>query len=156
MKQSPNPIGLNYAAYQQARINQANNLYVRSEKNENWGWGLAGAAVLVYGSSHIVWEIPKYVSVDGLDYFDPAAATGGDLSAAFQPANADFMLMSFTSDWRFAPARSREIVKALHDNDLNVSYAEIESSQGHDAFLLKIPQYVDVFSAYVERMAGDL
>lgn len=91
-----------------------------------------------------------------LDYFDPASVTGGDLSAAFRPATADFMLMSFTSDWRFAPARSREIVKALHDNDLNVSYAEIESSQGHDAFLLKIPQYLDVFSAYVERMAGDI
>ena len=91
-----------------------------------------------------------------LDYFDPAAAAGGDLSSAFRLATADFMLMSFTSDWRFAPARSREIVKALHDNDLNVSYAEIESSQGHDAFLLKIPQYVDVFSAYVERMVGDL
>jgi homoserine O-acetyltransferase len=91
-----------------------------------------------------------------LDYFDPGAATGGDLSAAFRPAMADFMLMSFTSDWRFAPERSREIVKALHDNDLDVSYAEIESSQGHDAFLLQIPQYVDVFSAYVERMEREI
>jgi homoserine O-acetyltransferase len=91
-----------------------------------------------------------------LDYFDPAANTGGDLSAAFRPATADFMVMSFTSDWRFASQRSREIVKALHDNDLNVSYAEIDSSQGHDAFLLKIPQYVDVFSAYIDRIAGEI
>jgi len=89
-----------------------------------------------------------------LDYFDPAAATGGDLSAALKPIKADFLVIAFTSDWRFSARRSREIVKALHDNDLNVSYAEIESHQGHDAFLLKIPQYLDVFSAYANRMAA--
>ncbi len=89
-----------------------------------------------------------------LDYFDPAAATGGDLSAALKDVLADFLVISFTSDWRFAPYRSREIVRALHDNDLNVSYAEVESHQGHDAFLLKIPQYLDVFTAYMDRVAA--
>ncbi len=89
-----------------------------------------------------------------LDYFDPAAAAGGDLSAALKNVSADFMVISFTSDWRFAPYRSREIVRALHDNDLNVSYAEVESHQGHDAFLLKIPQYLDVFTAYMDRIAA--
>lgn len=88
-----------------------------------------------------------------LDYFDPADAYRGDLSAAMKPAIADFMVISFTSDWRFAPARSREIVKALHDNDLNVSYAEVTANQGHDAFLMKIDHYVDVFSAYMNRVA---
>lgn len=91
-----------------------------------------------------------------LDYFDPAAATDGDLAAAFRNVSAEFMVIAFTSDWRFSASRSLEIVKALHDNDLNVSYAEVESHQGHDAFLLKIPQYIDVFGAYCERMAKQL
>ncbi|MDH5648914.1 MAG: homoserine O-acetyltransferase [Gammaproteobacteria bacterium] len=91
-----------------------------------------------------------------LDYFDPAKPFGGDLSKALQRAKASFFVVSFTSDWRFAPARSREIVKALHDNDLHVSYAEISVNQGHDAFLMKIPQYVEVFNAYMDRIAGDI
>jgi len=90
-----------------------------------------------------------------LDYFDPADAHGGNLSAAMKSAIADFMVISFTSDWRFAPARSREIVKALHDNDLNVSYAEVTANQGHDAFLMKIDHYVEVFSAYMNRVAAE-
>jgi homoserine O-acetyltransferase len=88
-----------------------------------------------------------------LDYFDPADETGGDLSVAFKPAQADFLILSFTSDWRFAPARSREIVKALHDNDFNVSYAEIKAQYGHDAFLMKIPQYLEVLGTYMQRVA---
>ena len=88
-----------------------------------------------------------------LDYFDPAEPFGGNLSAALKPASADFMVISFTSDWRFAPSRSREIVKALHDNDLNVSYAEVTANEGHDAFLMKIPHYLDVFHAYMNRVA---
>lgn len=88
-----------------------------------------------------------------LDYFDPASLYGGNLTKALSHARADFFVASFTSDWRFAPSRSREIVKAIHDNDLNVSYAEIDAIQGHDAFLMKIPQYVDVFNAYMERVA---
>lgn len=87
-----------------------------------------------------------------LDYFDPAAAAGGDLSAVMAVAQADFLVVSFTSDWRFAPARSREIVKALHDCDLNVSYAEIKARHGHDAFLMLNPQYNAVFGAYMERV----
>lgn len=90
-----------------------------------------------------------------LDYFDPAGTTGGNLSEALRGVQADFMVISFSGDWRFAPARSREIVKALHDNDLNVSYAEIKAHHGHDAFLMKLPEYQDTFRAYVERVARD-
>jgi homoserine O-acetyltransferase len=90
-----------------------------------------------------------------LDYFDPAGEHGGNLSLALEKARADFLVMSFTSDWRFSPARSLEIVKALHDNDLNVSYAEITSHHGHDAFLLGLPQYLDVFGAYMDRVARE-
>ena len=89
-----------------------------------------------------------------LDYFDPAERFGGNLTAAMAQARADFLVVSFTSDWRFAPSRSREIVKAIHDNDLNVSYAEVKASQGHDAFLMKIPHYLDVLGAYMNRVAG--
>jgi len=88
-----------------------------------------------------------------LDYFDPAGEHAGDLSRALAGVKADSLVVSFTSDWRFAPARSREIVKALHDNDLNVSYAEITAHHGHDAFLMRIPRYVEVLNAYVERIA---
>jgi homoserine O-acetyltransferase len=90
-----------------------------------------------------------------LDYFDPAASTGSELSAVLENVSADFFVISFTSDWRFSPQRSHEIVKALHDNDLNVSYAEIESHHGHDAFLLALPQYLDVFGAYMDRVASE-
>lgn len=86
-----------------------------------------------------------------LDYFDPAAATGGNLAAVFKDAVADFLIVSFTSDWRFASSRSREIVKALHDNDLNVSYADVTSYQGHDSFLMPIPQYHEVVRAYLDQ-----
>lgn len=89
-----------------------------------------------------------------LDYFDPAGETGGDLARALSGIEADTLVLSFTSDWRFAPARSREIVKALHDNDLNVSYAEITASHGHDAFLMRIPRYVDILTAYMDRVAS--
>ena len=90
-----------------------------------------------------------------LDYFDPAASMGSELSAVLENVSADFFVISFTSDWRFSPQRSHEIVKALHDNDLNVSYAEIESHHGHDAFLLALPQYLDVFGAYMDRVASE-
>ncbi len=90
-----------------------------------------------------------------LDYFDPAAEYGGDLTRALAQAKAGFFVISFTSDWRFAPSRSREIVRALHDNDLNVSYAEIKATHGHDAFLMKIPHYLDVLDAYMGRVAAE-
>jgi len=90
-----------------------------------------------------------------LDYFDPAFATGGDLARALAPATCRFLVVSFTTDWRFAPARSREIVKALVDNDRDVSYAEIVAAHGHDAFLLDDPQYMAIVRAYYERIAAE-
>jgi len=83
-----------------------------------------------------------------LDYFDPAGECGGNLSLALAKARAKFLLVSFTTDWRFAPARSREIVKALLDNQRDVSYAEIDAPHGHDAFLLEDPRYLAVVRAY--------
>ena len=87
-----------------------------------------------------------------LDYFDPAASTGGDLSAALSKATADFLVVSFTSDWRFSPARSREIVKALLDNELSVSYAEVTADHGHDAFLMPDKHYHDIMRAYFAKI----
>ncbi|HAY46207.1 MAG TPA: homoserine O-acetyltransferase [Gammaproteobacteria bacterium] len=87
-----------------------------------------------------------------LDYYDPAEAHEGNLSRAMAPAVCNFLVISFTSDWRFTVERSREIVKAIHDNDLNVTYAEITASQGHDAFLLEIPDYLNVFYAYMDQV----
>ena len=91
-----------------------------------------------------------------LDYFDPALAHGGSLARAFEGARGNrFLLVSFTTDWRFAPARSREIVKALVDNRIDVSYAEIEAPHGHDAFLLDDARYHGVMRAYFERVAAE-
>ena len=91
-----------------------------------------------------------------LDYFDPAAATGGDLSLALAPATCRFLVISFTTDWRFPPPRSREIVKALVDNRRDVCYAEIEAPHGHDAFLLDTPQYHAIVRTYLARIAESL
>ena len=91
-----------------------------------------------------------------LDYFDPARLHGGDLAAAMKQALAKFLVISFTTDWRFSPARSREIVKALVDNRHDVSYAEIDAPHGHDAFLLDDPRYHGVVRAYFERIAQEL
>ncbi len=87
-----------------------------------------------------------------LDYFDPAAAHDGDLAATLSSAQASFCVMSFTTDWRFSPARSREIVDALMAAGKNVSYLEIEAAQGHDAFLIPIPRYLQAFSSYMNRI----
>ena len=87
-----------------------------------------------------------------LDYFDPAYPHGGDLSAAFRPARAAFLVISFSSDWRFAPGRSRDIVKALLDNKLDVTYAEIRSAHGHDSFLMEDPYYHALMRAYMENI----
>jgi len=91
-----------------------------------------------------------------LDYFDPASEHDNNLSEAFAQAKASFLVVSFSTDWRFAPSRSREIVKALQDNNLNVSYAEVDADQGHDSFLLKIDAYIDVFNAYMQRIADEI
>jgi homoserine O-acetyltransferase len=87
-----------------------------------------------------------------LDYFDPARHHNGDLAAALKPALARFLVVSFTTDWRFTPARSREIVDALLKNQQDVSYAEIDSNFGHDSFLLEDAQYHDVLRAYLDRV----
>jgi len=90
-----------------------------------------------------------------LDYFDPARSFGGDLSAALAKATAKFLLVSFTTDWRFSPRRSREIVKALVDNRRDVSYAEIDAPHGHDAFLLDDARYMGTVRAYFEGIAAE-
>ena len=90
-----------------------------------------------------------------LDYYDPAFEHGGDLARALSPAQAGFLVVSFTTDWRFSPARSREIVKALLDNRRSVTYAEIDAPHGHDAFLLEYPRYHRLVAAYYDRIAQE-
>lgn len=91
-----------------------------------------------------------------LDYFDPARDYDDDLASVLKPTNAKFLVISFTSDWRFAPERSREIVKALLQAEKQVSYIEIESKQGHDAFLIPIPHYMNVFTSYMKNVCLEL
>ena len=125
-------------------------------------------ATFQYSTQDVEFEIESYLRYQGdkfaeyfdantyllitraLDYFDPAAAFGGDLSAALAKASARFLLVSFTTDWRFSPARSREIVKALLDNQRDVSYAEIDAPHGHDAFLLEDARYMGVVRSYFQ------
>ena len=91
-----------------------------------------------------------------LDYFDPARTFDGSLTQAMARAQAGFLLVSFTTDWRFAPARSREIVKALLENRRAVSYAEIDAPHGHDAFLLDDPRYLGVVRSYFQNIAAEI
>jgi homoserine O-acetyltransferase/O-succinyltransferase len=133
------------------------------------------AAELSYKLQDIEFQIESYLRYQGdkfseyfdantyllvtraLDYFDPASECGGDLARAFAPAkNNKFLLVSFSTDWRFSPARSREIIKALVDNRAAVSYAEIDAPHGHDAFLLEDPRYHGVTRAYFERVAAEV
>lgn len=90
-----------------------------------------------------------------LDYFDLAADTGGNLTRALEAASARFFVFSFDSDWRFPPARSREIVNALVAAGKGVSYAEIRSERGHDSFLLPIPHYHDLIRAALRQLAEE-
>jgi homoserine O-acetyltransferase len=90
-----------------------------------------------------------------LDYFDPAAATGGDLVAALAPSRSRFLVVSFTTDWRFAPARGREITAALVANGRDVVYAEIDAPHGHDAFLQDDARYHRLVAAYFDRIHGE-
>ena len=126
-----------------------------------------------YSTQEIEFEIESYLRYQGdkfseyfdantyllitraLDYFDPALAHGGDLSAAFAAARCKFQLVSFTTDWRFSPERSREIVKALLDNRLDVSYAEIDAPHGHDAFLLDDARYHGLLAARFDQIAKE-
>ncbi|MGQ5521722.1 homoserine O-succinyltransferase MetX [Chitinimonas sp. PSY-7] len=91
-----------------------------------------------------------------LDYFDPARHFGGSLSAALAATDAKFLVISFTTDWRFSPERSRETVKALLDAKKSVSYAEIESVHGHDAFLMTDEPYMQLMHAYLNRVADEV
>ena len=137
--------------------------------------GNGGAIALAYSTQDIEFQIESYLRhqsdkfseyfdantylliTRALDYFDPARPFGGNLSAAFAVARDQrFTVVSFTTDWRFPPARSREIVKALVDNRIAVSYAEIDAPHGHDAFLLEDPRYHGVLRATFERIAAQL
>jgi len=140
---------------------------------EKFGRALRSAE-LAYSTQEIEFQIESYLRYQGdkfseyfdantyllitraLDYFDPARAHGNDLSAALAAAKAKFLVVSFTTDWRFSPLRSREIVKALLDNRRDVSYAEIDAPHGHDAFLLEDPRYLSIVRAYFERVAQEV
>ncbi|MEY3218854.1 MAG: hypothetical protein RIT27_211 [Pseudomonadota bacterium] len=91
-----------------------------------------------------------------LDYFDPASKFDHDLVKTLEKVQAKFMVISFTSDWRFSPARSREIVQALLRNRKSVNYVEIDANQGHDAFLMPIPDYMAVFYAYMQQVSQEV
>jgi homoserine O-acetyltransferase len=138
--------------------------------NEKFGRQLREGIDLKYSTQDIEFQIESYLRYQGdkfseyfdantyllitraLDYFDPARPFEGNLAKAFAPATADFLLVSFSTDWRFAPRRSRELVKALLDNQRDVSYAEIDAPHGHDAFLLEDRRYMGVVRSYFERI----
>jgi len=91
-----------------------------------------------------------------LDYFDPARHHGGNLAKALEKAQCRFFVASFSTDWRFSPERSEELVNALIEAKKAVSYTEIDAPHGHDAFLIPTPRYIDVFSAVMTRIAEGL
>jgi homoserine O-acetyltransferase len=91
-----------------------------------------------------------------LDYFDPARHTGGNLVQALAAARAKFLVVSFSTDWRFPPERSREIVEALVESGRDLAYAEIDAPHGHDAFLLEDPRYHRVVRAYFDNIAAEI
>jgi homoserine O-acetyltransferase len=136
--------------------------------------GEEGRGVYKYSTQEVEFQIESYLRYQGdkfaeyfdantyllitraLDYFDPARAFDGNLSQALARATAKFLLVSFTTDWRFSPQRSREIVKALLDNRRSLSYAEIDAPHGHDAFLLDDARYLGVMRSYFESIAKEL
>jgi homoserine O-acetyltransferase len=151
--------------------------------NEKFGRQLKRAATALadgdaeaykYSTQEVEFQIESYLRYQGdkfaeyfdantyllitraLDYFDPARAFGGNLSQALARATAKFLLVSFSTDWRFSPQRSREIVKALLDNRRHLSYAEIDAPHGHDAFLLDDARYMGVMRSYFDGMAKEL
>jgi len=140
-----------------------------------FGRAFQGAQEPGYSTQNIEFQVESYLRHQGekfagyfdantyllitraLDYFDPARAHGGSLARAYaQARGVEFLVVSFSTDWRFSPLRSREIVKALVDNHARVSYAEIDAPHGHDAFLLDDARYHGVMRAYFERVAGQL
>ena len=90
-----------------------------------------------------------------LDYYDPARSSGGDLAKTLAPVQAHFLVVSFSTDWRFPPARSRELANALITARKDVSYLEVEADEGHDAFLLPIPRYIQALGSYMNRIEVD-
>ncbi len=138
--------------------------------NSKFGRMLQSGDEFKYSTLDIEFQIESYLRYQGekfseyfdantyllitraLDYFDPAKAYNNNLSAALARATAQFLLVSFTTDWRFAPARSREIVQALINNKRDVSYAEIDAPHGHDAFLLDDKRYLNVVSSYFKQI----
>jgi homoserine O-acetyltransferase len=151
--------------------------------NEKFGRQLKRAATALadgdaqaykYSTQEVEFQIESYLRYQGdkfaeyfdantyllitraLDYFDPARTFGGNLSLALARAEAKFLLVSFSTDWRFSPQRSREIVKALLDNRRHLSYAEIDAPHGHDAFLLDDARYMGVMRSYFDGMAKEL
>jgi homoserine O-acetyltransferase len=141
--------------------------------NEKFGRKLREGMDLKYSTQDIEFQIESYLRYQGdkfaeyfdantyllitraLDYFDPARAYGGDLSRALERATCKFLLVSFTTDWRFSPQRSREMVKALLDTRRDVSYAEINAPHGHDAFLLDDPRYMSVIRSYFDTISDE-
>jgi homoserine O-acetyltransferase len=139
--------------------------------NTKFGRMLQNGDVLKYSTQEIEFQIESYLRHQGdkfseyfdantyllitraLDYFDPAKAYANNLTKALARATAQFLLVSFTTDWRFAPARSREMVHALVANQRDVSYAEIDAPHGHDAFLLDDPRYLSLVRAYFEHIS---
>ncbi len=139
--------------------------------NTKFGRMLQSGDVLKYSTQEIEFQIESYLRHQGdkfseyfdantyllitraLDYFDPAKAHAQNLTQALARATAQFLLVSFSTDWRFAPARSHEMVQALVANQRDVSYAEIDAPHGHDAFLLDDPRYLSLVRAYFERIS---
>ena len=142
--------------------------------NQKFGRQLRDGLQLKYSTQDVEFQIESYLRYQGekfsgyfdantyllitraLDYFDPARNHGGNLTQALAVAKAKYLLVSFTTDWRFAPDRSREIVKSLLENNRDVSYAEIDAPHGHDAFLLDDPRYMSVMRSYFEGIAQEL
>ncbi len=138
--------------------------------NEKFGRLLRDGVDLKYSTQDVEFQIESYLRYQGdkfaeyfdantyllitraLDYFDPAKKFDGYLSAALAEVTAKFLLISFTTDWRFSPARSREIVRALLDNGLDISYCEIDAPHGHDAFLLDDARYMNAVRSYFESI----
>lgn len=141
--------------------------------NQKFGRELRDGPNIKFTTQDIEFQIESYLRYQGdkfsgyfdantyllitraLDYFDPAKHYGGNLKDALAKSLAKFFLVSFTTDWRFAPARSREIVQALLQNGREVSYAEIDAPHGHDAFLLDDPRYLSAMRAYFEGIAKE-
>jgi homoserine O-acetyltransferase/O-succinyltransferase len=142
--------------------------------NERFGRQLRNGLDIRYTTQDIEFQIESYLRYQGdkfseyfdantyllitraLDYFDPARRFDGNLSKAFAAATARFLLVSFSTDWRFAPQRSRDMAKALLENRRSVTYAEIDAPHGHDAFLLEDPRYLAAVRAWFDGIAAGL